>query len=379
MDKRPRRPYGTGGLSQRPSDGRWIGTVVLPDGKRKTVSDRSYRKASEKLEQLKADIRVGKVATGPDQTVADYLATWLRDVVQPNRRPNTYMSYESTVRLHIVPTIGAVKLRDLKPQHVQAMLAEMARAGLNPGSQRTTKTILSVALNRAVDWELVTRNVASRAVLPKGARTARKPLPPELLPRFLAVIGSHRLFAYWIVALAGGLRAGELDGLRWQNVDLETARVEVVEQLQWVHGEPGWCDCKRAASERTVWLPPYAVETLRAHQERQALERLWAGSGWTESGLVFPTDRGGPIPRNHGLHQLTRLLKKAGLPHVKVHELRNSYAHYLIRTGTDPRTAADLLGHVSTEMTLDIYAQSSEQQKREAAARLDALFRKEIS
>lgn len=175
---------------------------------------------SERNLTLRA-LDTGTYAESRGRRLGEFLDQWLEEVVRPSVRPWTYVAYEVHVRLHIKPVLGSIKLEDLTPMHVQRWMNRKSADGLSPKSVRYMRGTLRAALNQAVRWELVSRNVATMVEPPRSKRYVIHPLSSDEARQFLAAIRGDRLEALYTVALALGLRQGEALGLRWQDLDLD--------------------------------------------------------------------------------------------------------------------------------------------------------------
>ena len=279
------------------------------------------------------------------QTVQQYLERWLEHTVKEDREPKTYTSYEQMVRIHIVPAIGHMQLDKLSPDHVQQMIAALRRKDhLSDRTVQLAYRILSVALNRAVKFGYITRNVATLVDTPKARKRPIRPLTVEEAQRFLEAVKGHRLTPLYQVALGLGLRQGEILALRWFDVDLDKRQLHIRK-------------AKTEAGIRTLVLPQALVESLRAHWLFQQQERLVQGLNWREHGLVFPSEVGTPLSARNLLRQFKSALKKAGLPEtIRFHDLRHSCASFLIAKGVHPRVVMEILGHAQISITMDTYA-----------------------
>jgi integrase len=224
--------------------------------------------------------------------VAHYLKRWLEDAMKPNVRPSTYWRSEQAVRLHLIPEIGQVRLAKLTPHDVQGMLNRKQASGLSGRGVQCIHAVLRAALNQAVRWGELQRNVAKLVKTPRATHRLVDPFTPEEARRFLGAIEGDRLEALYVLAIASGLRQGEILGLRWEDVDLAEARLKVRHALQRLDGEYVLVEPKTAQSRRTIALPGIVVDALRAHRIRQAEERLSAETPWTPLDLVFTTERG---------------------------------------------------------------------------------------
>lgn len=307
-------------------------------------------------------------------TVEQFLSYWLRESVKPRLRPLTYAGYAVNVQKHLLPTIGAIQLDQLTPRHIQEMMNQRLAAGLSPKSVAYIHQVLRTALGLAVRWQYVERNVAALVDRPKLVRKEIRPLAPDEARRFLEAIRGHRLEALFSVALALGLRQGEALGLRWQDIDLVAGTLKVSHQLQRINGRLTLVEPKSDRSRRTLVMPPTIVAHLAEHEKRQLAEKLWAGSIWTDSGLVFTNRTGGPTQARHVIHQFHHELRKAGLPHHRFHDLRHSCATLLLVQGVSPRVVMEILGHSEIALTMNTYSHVVPELQREAADRMESVL-----
>jgi integrase len=214
--------------------------------------------------------------------------------VQPKVRPSTYRSYEGIVRVHLAPGLGHHQLIRLGPQHVQSFLNAKMNSGLAPRTVLYLRSVLRQALTQAERWGLITRNVAKLAEPPRVPDRRVLPLSPEQVRVFLRAIEGDRLEALYLIAIGVGLRQGEILGLSWQDIDLESGTITVRNALQRVDGKLRLVEPKSVTSRRVVPTPRIVMDALRAHRTRQLEARLLAGSLWQADprDLVFTTTVG---------------------------------------------------------------------------------------
>lgn len=369
-----RRGAHEGSVYER-SDGIWVGAVHLgyEHGKRrrKVVYGRTRRDAQEKLVRVQGDLNAGLPITTKRQTLGKFLAAWLEDVARPAVRPRTYRSYEQIVRVHILPDLGGFELTKLSPQDVQRLLNTKSKAGLSPRTVQIVRDVLRNALNRAVQWELVNRNVAALADVPHATRPEPRFLNLDQARLFLSHVEGDRDEALYTVALALGLRQGEALALRWDDVDLDAGHVHVRHTLLRIGGKPELAEPKTALSRRMIPLPPIAIAALRTHRTRQLQERLLAGSRWHESGFVFTTTVGTPMDGPAVTRRFQGSLAAAGLPRLRFHDLRHSCASLLLAQGVPARVVMALLGHADVRTTLNVYSHTVPELHRAAVTQLD--------
>jgi integrase len=183
------------------------------------------------------------------------------------------------------------------------------------------------------------------------------------------------LEALFVVALTAGLRVGELQALRWRDVDTERQRLRVSATLTAIEdGAPVFGEPKTQHSRRTVWLSGTAAHALDRHRSKQQDARRNAGSSWSEHGLVFTNAVGQPLWRSHIWRAFKKLLTKAELPDMRIHDLRHTAATLLLAEGVPVKVASELLGHSDIKTTLRIYAHVIEGAQEQAATAMDRLF-----
>src|SRR5215212_3636748 len=328
-----RRGNGEGGIYQRESDGKWCASVDLGfvNGKRrrKVIYGKTRKEAADKLKALHRDQAAGLNIAPEQQTVAQYLDRWLDTIITPHRRPKTAASYAQIVRLYLKPYLGKHQLAKLTPEHIQLMLNRLLEDGGVHGEPLSTQTVhyvhsvLRRALNQALKWGAVARNVAVLVDPPRVEKHTISVLTPEQGQLLLSTAAGHRLEALYIVALLLGLREGEVLGLRWSDIDFAAHTLRVGQTVQRVSGKLLLAPPKTESSNRLLPMPMKVERALACHAERQEEERAAWGEGWNATGLVFLSEAGTPIePRNLVRHFKT-LLQRADLPNIRFHDLRH--------------------------------------------------------
>lgn len=368
---RTRRGHGEGTIRHR-ADGRWEAMLTLPMGKRKSVYGKTRKEVQDKLRAAQRDLDNGIDLAAGKQTVAQFLARWLDDVAKPRVRAKTYRSYEQLVRVHLAPGLGRHDLAKLTPAHVQRFLNAKLADGLSPTTVGHLRTVLRNALNQAVRWYLVPRNVAALTDPPRAQRAPVRPLLADEARRLLDAATADRLGPLLQLAVTTGLRQGELFALRWDDIDLDAGHLRVRHNLQrakggWSLGEP-----KSTSSRRTVTLPALAIAGLRLQRTRQLEERLFAGPRWANHDFVFTTTTGTPLDGSNVNRRLHEILADAGLPRQRFHDLRHCAASLMLAGHVDLKTISDVLGHSQIGVTANLYAHLAPSLRREAANALDA-------
>jgi len=382
-----RRAHGDGGLYTR-KDGRFEGKADLgrdPAGKRQRVSvyGRTRREVAQKLKAALAERQAGLNAGDGNEPLARYLTRWLeqRDPRTPAAgtrkiRYTTWVGYTSRMRRHVIPTLGAIAIAKLTPEHVRALLAKLA-GELSATTVAMVRDTLSTAMRRAVKDRLIPFNpVEAVDAVPRSPRRAFA-LTPQQARAFLRAAAGDPLEAVYAVALRTGLRESEILGLHWRDVDLEAGTLTVRSALVRVTGEGlKDFDPKSTASAATIPLAPAVIGSLRAQRARQLELRFRAGTdAWQETGYVFTTELGTPISASNLLRRsFYPLCASAGIPTrpgLRFHDLRHSCGSLLIAEGVKPKLVQAILRHSKLSTTMDLYVHAFDEDLRGAVASLD--------
>lgn len=377
VGKGRKRGQGEGSIYKR-KDGRWAAAVWLgyQGGKlkRKTIYGKTRKDVQDRLNEELRKLKQGLPVITERQTLKQFLEHWLENSVKPSVRPSTYHSYESEVRVHIVPRLGHIYLEKLTPQHIQAYLNERLKSKLSARTVAYHRSLLRMALGQAERWNLVSRNVATLVDPPRVEKFEIQPITPEQAQKFLNVIKGDRMEALFAVALSLGLRRGEALALRWDDIDFQTRTIRVCQSLQRINHKLEISEPKTKSSRRVLDLPDSLVSKLKEHRTRQLEDKLRAGEHWQETSLVFTTRLGTPIDPRGVKRQLDALLKKAELPHYRVHDLRHFCASLLLAQGVPLKVVSDLLGHTRISITADLYTHVLPSMKREAMDLMDRIL-----
>lgn len=343
------------------------------DGRRVSRWARTEREAKRLLAELRQTRAAGGSVEDARITVAEYLVQWLASA-RPSLSARTYDRYEQLVRLHLAPAFKRRRLIDLRPQQVDALYAAK-RESLSETTVHHLHACLHTALAQAVRWEIVERNVCDLVRSPRVERYTATVLSREQGRQLLAAARGDRLEALYVLALTTGMREGELLGLKWAHVDLDAGLLWVRTALSTPKGGATLKSPKNTSSARAVPLISITAAALERHRHRQAEERLAAGDRWQERGLVFANSVGGFIlPGNLLRRGFRPLLERAGLPQVRVHDLRHSLSTGLQDSGSRPRTVAALLGHARETTTSEHYTHATPAILPQIRAELEAHF-----
>lgn len=402
--KKSKRGNGEGSISKRKGGG-YAAVVSIPGlngtRTRKFYYGKTREEASAKLKKALGDMERGVFPVMNERTtVEQYLTAWLAETVKPNHRRSTYISYEGFVRLHIVPVLGNVQISRLTASHVRRLMSEMAAktrvvnskpvpAVPNEGeegkcepevlplcSPRTiqyARAVLRMALKQAVADGLIHRNVAELTPGPAVRRPEIRPLSPGQVGTFLAGTKDDRLAALWVVAFTMGLRKSEILGLRWDNVDLESGELRIVETL-----DPGkgitMGTPKSERSRRTLMMPAITAKSLKAHKAKQNAARLLLGRDWADYGFVFTSPVGTPLDHRNINRYYAAHLTRLGLPSQRFHDARHACATFLLASGVQLRVVQEILGHSQIGITADTYAHVTAALQKDAMRHIDRAF-----
>ena len=338
------------------------------------------REAEKRLAELLHQIDTGTFMKPGKTNLAEYLEQWLKDYVWPNLAPRTAEGYESIVRRHLIPQLGNIILTQLKPSHLQSFYSESLSKGrcdgrgmtLSPQTVRHHHTALHKALETAVEWGLLSRNVADAVKPPHVEHSDMQVWGENDVTQFLEAARSTPYYALFYTALFTGMRRSELLALRWRDIDFILGQIYVSRSLHqlkdrsFVFRSP-----KTAKGRRTVALPPSAVLVLNEHQNEQKLERVLLGMSLTDDALVFSGIEGNPSRPNSITRAWTSLVSHAGLKAIRLHDARHTHASLMLKQGIHPKIVQERLGHATIAVTLDTYSHVTPGLQEAAAERFD--------
>lgn len=348
-----KRAPGEGAVFQRKKTGVWVAVVRYTDrnGEQKKIwrTAKNEPEANRIARILKQEQEQGLLAGSNKQTVAQYFDYWLHNAKQWRLRSGSFRVYESHIRLHIKPILGRRALKDLTIADVERLFKEGRKNKRAPESVIQTWKIFKQGLDRAVKERLISANVAEDVEeLPEITPKKKRVLSKKEIALFLEVLQGHRFETAVWVGLTTGLRIGEVFGLRWAAINLETGQLEVRESLNdrdRTLGPP-----KTKSSNRFVGIPPKVLERLKVHKEQQDQERAVLGDQWQDHDLVFPTYKGTAIAMRRVRLRLRNVLDSIGLKDVSFHSFRHNYATAQADKGAHPVKVRDAMGHSSIRM-----------------------------
>ncbi|MEC3979528.1 tyrosine-type recombinase/integrase [Amycolatopsis sp. H20-H5] len=363
-----RKANGEGTLYKR-KDGRYEAalyvTTTSDTRKRVRVYGKTRTEVHAKLIEAKAQDQHGIPTVEKSWRIGEYLDYWLTEVVRPNRRPSTYAQCETVVRLYLKPGIGGLLLKRLSVPILQTYLNRQIDEGHSVPKTYIMRKVLSSALTRAEQEELVPRNVARLVQLPPHESPEVIPWSPDEAVQFLTVAKPHMWYAAYLLLLVYGLRRGEVLGLRWQDVDFARDELRVRQQLLRVGTEVLQGPVKTRAGRRDLPL----VELARHALQQQYARRLVRTE--PDHDLVFTTSLGTPIEPGNFVRAYLGICRRGHLRSVKMHALRHTAATMLKNLNVPARDAQLILGHSHVSITQQIYQHGDMASRREAVNRLE--------
>ncbi len=378
---------GNGTIRKR-KDGRWEGRVTtgvdMRTGKQiqRSVYGKTKKETAQKLREIIADVDSGLLVESGSMTVGEWVEIWINQYAN-NIKELSMSTYRAHIRNHISPKLGDIKLSNLKTRDIQMMYNALLRRE-KPLTAKTIKNIHGVlhkALSQAVKLGYIRYNPADNVSLPKVEKPELKPITDEHIAEFLEAIKGHCYELLYTIDLFTGMRKGEILGLTWDCVNLDTGVVVINKQLIQEKKKGG--QYKLASTKnskgRTVRIPPSVIELFRQQKAKQTSWKKEAGSAWDNSlNLVFTNEIGGHLSHTTVTHSFKKIVQSIGLESTRFHDLRHSYAVAAIESGIDMKTVQENLGHHAASFTMDVYGHVSDRMRLEGANRME-LFIQNIS
>ncbi len=375
-----RRANGEGNIRKR-KDGRWEGRYTAgrdPESGKviyKNVLGKTQAEVKEKLARAIEDNKGLDIVKAGQYTVGQWMDVWYENYAKIKVRPSSHKTYKGYIENHIKPSIGKIPLSKLTTLEVQALYRKLLTSGrverteskqqpkgLSAKTVRNINQVISSAMELAKSQKLISSNPTDGCALPKVEHQEMKTLTADQLAAFFREAKSSGVFEMYYMELATGLRRGELLGLKWEDINLETGTIQIKRQVARINGEVVEAPLKTKNSYRTLSIGADAIEILREQRGKVFGE------------YVFPSPNGGPISPDSVLHMLHRVLERAGLPKIRFHDLRHTFSTLALQNGVDIKTVSGMLGHYSAGFTLDTYAHVTTAAQKEAARTMDNLL-----
>jgi integrase len=370
---------GAGSVFPR-KDGRWVAQFIVEEtGKSKQLYAKSEKEAWQKLQTALDEQKRGILATGPQQKLGDYITWWLEEVHKHKLRKGTYLLYRSIIKNHILPALEDVQLRKLTSKQIQTFYNAKLKENLSASYVHSIHDVLHGALKDAVKGRYISYNPADNIALPApDPEREVKALTLEQAQHLLRVAQDHKLEGFIALALTTTMRHGELAALRWEDIHFDAGTISISRTLSRRQGGYYENSPKTKAGERIVPLAPALYDILKVHRARQADDRAKAGPAWKGLNLVFCNRYGGFLHDAHTREAFYKLLDKAGLPRMHIHDLRHSSSTLLRFLGVDMKVVQGMLGHSHIDITANVYSHVLPAMQKDAAERINILFQRPI-
>lgn len=344
----------------------------------RSFSGKTQKEVRAKIQQAAVELSNGTYQEPSRLTVSGWLDEWVESFVKPTVKPLTLSAYSSSIKTHISPSIGNIKLQALRGTHIQKLYNSMKDSGLSAKTIKNTAAILHKAFTVAVKQGLMAANPCDAAEVPKGKAREITPLSDAQIPLFLEAIQADPYCNAFALCLLAGLREGECLGLSWEQVDFDNGRITVSRQLQKEKKKGGQyyiADSTKNGKTRVIEPPPLAFQYLRAEKKKQLENRLRAGAHWDNPfNLVFTEEDGRNIIFQTFHRHFKKIAAFIGCPNVRPHDLRHTCATVAISSGADIKSVQSLLGHATASFTLNVYTHTSDKMKADTAARMQSYY-----
>ena len=362
-------------IRQRPN-GTWEGRYYDVDGKQHSLYGRTKAIVKDKLASKRAEIVSGNSITETDLTIEQWGWEWMQTFKAGKIKHSTMDNYESDFRMHVVPYIGRIKLKDLTTLHIQRTYTKAQQNGLSPKSIRNIHGLVHGMLAKAQSLDMVRKNVSEDCELPMLEKAEMHTLSDVELRRFLAIAKDDPFYLMYYVDFFTGLRESELIGLTWDCIDFAKGTIRVYRQFVRIASGPDkgkmMFTSLKNHKERTIHPAPSVMDALRQAKEKQNRQRLLAGSSWDNVyDMVFTRDNGMFVRFKTLYVHFKALVSRLNRPEVRFHDIRHTYATLAIQSEIDFKTLSLSLGHATVAFTLDTYGHVSNHMSQNAAAKME--------
>ena len=394
-----RRDYGSGSIRERPN-GSWEGRYSYIDsdtGKRieKSVYAPTKPEIKRKLKALikqvenfdkNADQSENDYIESNNMKLSEWLDTWMKEYKKGSIRATTYSAYHSSINLHIRPALGSIELQKLRPDHIQKMLNDLSRgskkkAALTSASVIKIKNILSGALEQAIRNQIIPYNPARATAPPKLVQEEIRIMTVEEQKQFTEALKDHRHEALFKLALATGMRRGEIIALTWDCIDWKNNSINIKGSISREKDpdtgktELRFAEPKTKHGKRQVPILPNMVPILKAHKERQDAEKALAGSAWNKKNLVFCSNVGTVIEPRRIRTTMKKITDAANMEPITFHALRHTFATRMLEANVPAKVVQEILGHADVTLTLNTYSHVIGTTAHEQIAKINDLFK----
>lgn len=349
------------------------------DGKQiERIGGKTKKEAQIKLNEILYKLENGFTISS-DMFISDYLDMWLDDYIKEERSENTYIKYRKICDKYIIPGIGNIKLSELKVIHIEKLIREFRRCGLNPTSIQNYYGVIRAALNKAIKLQLLNDNPCKFIDTPKRSKFKANVLTVQefylIYDKLNAELYEDYIFKLALdIALETGLRRGEMCGLTWDNVDFNNKCIHINQALIRVDNTYTVSKLKTESSYRSLPVSDTLLNKLDLHRKKQKINKIKYGQFYLKNTfnkkdyeLVFTWENGKFIIPSNFLQRLKRMLEYCNInKNIRWHDLRHTNATLLLEGGASMKTVQERLGHSLMQTTSDTYAHVTEKMNREA-------------
>lgn len=373
-----KKRYNGDGNIRRRSERSWEASLLI-NGKRKYVYGRTRGEVKEKLEALQNDVYNNIYIDENEMTVGEWMDTWY-ECYTVKAKASTRSRYEQDIRLHIKPELGHIRLQDLTCKTGQKFMTRCKEVkGLSEKSLKNIYLVANKALTRAQKDGLIKANPFADVEIPAYEEPKKKmrPLMDNEVPEFLHLINGHPFEEFYYVAMFTGMRESELIGLTWDCVDLDKGTIHLYRQFKALRGKSKTYTFTtlKNKQERSFSIPPSVVRALKKVKTRQAEWKLHYGTLYhNEENFVFTNEFGHHLATRTVFNRFKAIMKKMGLPEVRLHDLRHTYATLAIQNGVDYKTISNNLGHATVAFTMDVYAEVSMTMQQDSVSKMESFI-----
>ena len=383
-----RRAAGEGTIRQRPN-GIWEARATLGNdpgtGKpmRRSVYGKTQKEVREKLTEITNQLDRGTYTTPCKMRLGQWLYIWTEEYLGDVKASTAHV-YRDDVRLYIKPALGAKTLEALTPHDIQKFYNDLAKR-LSPKTVKDIHGVLHSTLDAAVGAKYLRDNPATGRKLPKREKPEIKPLDEAQQADFIQAIKGHPHEIAYKIALCTGLRESELLGLTWDCIDFSKGTLTVKQQLRKVQSKGGsyYMSSPKNGKTRKIMPAPSVMRLLKDQQQRLLEMRFKAGEHWTDAvaldghdyDFVFRNEIGGLLSYRTLYDCFKRIVAGIGIPDVRFHDLRHTYAVNALRAGDDIKTVSESLGHASAAFTADTYLHFTDSMRQASAARMEGYLK----
>ncbi|MCR4885727.1 MAG: site-specific integrase [Clostridiales bacterium] len=373
-----KRINGEGNIRKR-SEHSWEASLRTEDGERLYVYGGSQKEVKEKLQGIKAEIANGTYVPETEMTVGEWMDEWY-ECFTTGLKASSRARYEQDIRNHIKPGIGHIMLQELKLLHVQRFLNQCKdKKGLSLKTVKNIYLILSKAMSKAQTQGLIRNNPCAEVEIPSYDEPQKemRPLKDGEVSEFLARIKGNPFENLYYMALFTGMRESELIGLTWDCINFDTGNIHLYRQFKAIRGKSRTWTFTTLKNKQTrdFIVPPSVIRVLKKQKTQQAEWKLLYGSLYrNDNNLVFTNEYGSHLATRTVYKRFKAIVTSMGLPDVRFHDLRHTYATLALQNGVDVKTVSHNLGHATVAFTMDKYTHMSMTMQKDSVSKMESFI-----